>query len=408
MDFSEGEINRLRLLRKTWSELHREAEQNFFVLEDVQLEEEYRKAWSIAEIFPTHGTGFTTHRDHFVIDFDEAVLRKRIALFRGTALSDEQVREQFRLANWDFVEARARVQQDENWKERITSCAYRPFDVRPIFYSEDVLDSPRSEIMKHLQTVNIAMVIGKAAHLAQDAEWDLLTVVDRICDTNIFYRGGGSVFPLYVYNVPKEDELALGAERQPNLSPRFVKTLCGQWGVPFRSAVEYLSSDVITPEGIFYYAYAVFHSSTYRQRYAEFLKIDLPRLPLTSDLELFHKLADKGKRLVALHLMKAPVLNRLITRFPERGSNIVEHVHYDFRQGRVYINPLQYFEGIPSEFWEFRVGRYAVLQKWLKDRKARALSLKDLYHYQKIVRALKETVRLMGEVDALIPGWPME
>jgi hypothetical protein len=49
-----------------------------------------------------------------------------------------------------------------------------------------------------------------------------------------------------------------------------------------------------------------------------------------------------------------------------------------------------------------------VLHKWLKDRKGRKLSFDDLFHYQKIVVALKETMRLMGEIDVLIPAWPIE
>jgi len=53
-------------------------------------------------------------------------------------------------------------------------------------------------------------------------------------------------------------------------------------------------------------------------------------------------------------------------------------------------------------------GRYQVLRKWLKDRKGRKLSFDDLFHYQKIVVALKETIRLMEEIDGLIPSWPIE
>jgi len=49
-----------------------------------------------------------------------------------------------------------------------------------------------------------------------------------------------------------------------------------------------------------------------------------------------------------------------------------------------------------------------VLHKWLKDRKGRKLSFDDLFHYQKIVVALEETMCLMKEIDDLIPAWPIE
>lgn len=78
--------------------------------------------------------------------------------------------------------------------------------------------------------------------------------------------------------------------------------------------------------------------------------------------------------------------------------------------GRVYINSEQYFEGIPPEVWAFTIGGYQVCHKWLKDRKGRTLSDDDQHHYQKIVVALAETIRLMGEIDAVIDangGWPI-
>lgn len=56
----------------------------------------------------------------------------------------------------------------------------------------------------------------------------------------------------------------------------------------------------------------------------------------------------------------------------------------------------------------FHVGGYQVCEKWLKDRRGRQLSFDDLMQYQKAVTALKETIRLMEEIDRAIPGWPME
>lgn len=137
------------------------------------------------------------------------------------------------------------------------------------------------------------------------------------------------------------------------------------------------------------------------------MKRDFPRLPLTSDLALFAALAAKGEELVGLHLMTSPVLDRLVIRFPEGGDNVVEKVRYSVPDGRVYINKDQFFEGVPEEVWVFRVGGYQVLDKWLKDRKGRALSSADVRHYQRIVVALSETRRLMREVDGTIPAWPL-
>ena len=67
------------------------------------------------------------------------------------------------------------------------------------------------------------------------------------------------------------------------------------------------------------------------------------------------------------------------------------------------------FQSVPEEVWDFNIGGYQVCNKWLKDRKGRALTAEDVVHYQKIIVALNETVRIMAEIDEIIEahgGWP--
>ena len=234
-------------------------------------------------------------------------------------------------------------------------------------------------------------------------------------------REANQVFPLYLYTTPEETAGTLFAQsevtRKANLAPEFIKALEEKLKVTVTSDVTVTSGE-ITPEDIFYYAYAVFHSPTYRTRYAEFLKIDFPRLPLTSDKKLFAKLATKGKELVELHLLKSSNVDDFVTTYPEAGDNKVEKVAFanEPREGskpsrglgRVWINTKQYFGNVPEEVWEFKVGGYQVCEKWLKDRKGRVLSSEDITHYQRVVVALKETIRLMKEIDKSIVKWPME
>ena len=200
--------------------------------------------------------------------------------------------------------------------------------------------------------------------------------------------------------------------RDPNLSPKFIAAVEEKLGLEFVREGKGDLEATFGPEDILHYAYAVFHSPTYRERYAELLKIDFPRLPLTSDRELFKALAERGEELVSLHLMESPKPDQFITKFDVPGSSEVEKVRYMEPRGdvpgRVYINKTQYFEGIEPEVWEFQICGYQILHKWLKDRKGRKLIFDDFFHYQKIVVALKETMRLMGEIDELIPSWPIE
>jgi predicted helicase len=196
--------------------------------------------------------------------------------------------------------------------------------------------------------------------------------------------------------------------RRPNLNVELIKKLINNWGLNF---VEDGKGDLqvtFGPEDILDYVYAILHSPTYRTRYAEFLKIDFPRLPFTSNKTLFKELAGKGSVLVSLYLMESPLINILITKYPIDGDHLVNKVRIEEKTQRVYINKTQYFEGVPSEVWNFHIGGYQICEKWLKDRKGRKLSIDDINHYQKIGVALKETMRLMNEIDGLITKWPIE
>jgi len=200
------------------------------------------------------------------------------------------------------------------------------------------------------------------------------------------------------------------------------------------------------PEDIFHYAYAVFHSLTYRTRYADQLKIDFPRLPLTDDVELFRQLVMRGVDLVALHLLEdnyegaywnrhnePSPLTQPITQFV-RGKNdaqvgsMSKSRAYDEKQKRIWLDTSNRKDGSYFQFsddinaeealatWEFHIGGYQVLHKWLYDRRAkgseagRVLTDEDIEHYQRVVVALYETRRLMDEIDEVIDehgGFPL-
>lgn len=207
--------------------------------------------------------------------------------------------------------------------------------------------------------------------------------------------------------------------RRPNLCAAFIEEFSRKLGLKF---VEDGRGDLkksFGPEDVFDYIYAVFHSPTYRTRYAEFLKIDFPRVPLTSNVALFRTLVKLGGSLVKLHLLEfetrgssearglSPLADRPVT-YPVRGDHTVEKVRYVDKDWQVWINGKQYFEGVPKDVWEFHIGGYQVAEKWLKDRKGRTLSSEDREHYRKIIAALRETIRLMNEIDAAIPAWPIE
>jgi len=163
---------------------------------------------------------------------------------------------------------------------------------------------------------------------------------------------------------------------------------------------------------VLHYAYAIFHAPSYRTRYAEFLRVDFPRVPLTSNQKLFRQLCEYGRQLVELHLLKSN--GSLHVSFPEKGDNSVQEVTYTppggSEPGRIRINAEQWFEGVPPEVWAFCVGGYQVCEKWLKDRRGRQLTIEERREYPRIAAALAETLRLQAEIDAAIAaagGWPL-
>jgi predicted helicase len=431
-----------------WERLEPQPPYYFFVPKDFDLLSEYERGWSVPDIFPVHSSGIKTHRDHFVIDVDEDRLRERIAALRDEALSDREIAERFNLqdtASWKLTEARAELQAWDGWAEAFTRCLYRPFDVQPIYYADALIDRPRHDVMRHLLHENLALITvrqlagGHFRHVFathHPGDGNAISISSR--EYNYY-------FPLYVYNKTAEaeprrqsgsafnlilfDEQEAYQTRHPNLSRPFIAAVEQTLDLRFVSdgkgdlttVDDPAAATSVGPEDLLHYAYAVFHAPTYRERYAEFLKIDFPRLPLTSDRALFAALAQKGEAIVALHLMDAPRLDRSPVRFPVADANQVASRHPRYlppgepepgsgeplKQGRVYINATQYFEPIDPAVWAFEIGGYQVLHKWLKDRQGRALSFDDVQHYRRIVVALQETLRLMDAIDETIPQWPM-
>ena len=110
-----------------------------------------------------------------------------------------------------------------------------------------------------------------------------------------------------------------------------------------------------------------------------------------------------------MHLLESPCLYKHITTYAGSALPVVENVTY--ANGTVWLDKKQScgFAGVPEAVWNFHIGGYQVCQKWLKDRKGRKLSQDDIAHYQKIVVAISETIRLMTEIDKVIDahgGWP--
>ena len=348
----------------------------FFVPKNFNLKAEYEKGFKTDDVFVLSTSGVKTHNDAELVSFKKFSMK----------------------TNNNYL--------------------YRPFDLRWIDYDLEKVERHRYSVMQHmLNGENIGLVFNRTA--SDQIDYSHFFISANIVDVRFFPDYGGAPFfaPLYLYKTQiqeiktrdkqtnlfnaKEAQTSLKSEilkKELNIKPEFWKLVKSKYGN-------------IEREKFFAYMYAVFHSPAYRERYKEFLKIDFPRLPLTSNKDLFKKLSELGQELVDLHLMKSNKLNNSPINFPVHGINSVDKVN--FVSGKVWISTTQYFEGIEEEVWNFHIGGYQVLDKWLKDRKKAKYALKDedIEHYKKIYVALKETIRIMKEIDELIQsngGFPID
>lgn len=404
------------LLATEWQELRPQAPDYLFVTHDTDRLAEYTEGWKITDVMPISLPGY---QPSCAAAYEREGVVQRLRDLRDAHLSDAQLRERYGLVDtpvWKLSEARTRLRQTDDWANTITECLVRPFDRRPCSLDEIALGSSSGEVWQLADAGNLYLALSRQP-AAND--WHHALVADAPTpSTYVESAETTQVFPVYLYpangKIVSESAFAPGKHgRRPNLHPDFVLAMAERLNWSFVPDGRGDGKHTFGPEDVLAYAYALFYSPAYRQRYAEFLKVDVPRVPLTSDKKLFRGLARKGRKLVNLHLMRKAGLWRLITGFTGTGRSLVEQDFPRYLQlagehgGRVYINENKYFEGVPRAVWEFPMGGYPVLDSWLKDRRGRILTFEDTLYYQRIIVALNETLQTMTEIDQIIPALPL-
>jgi predicted helicase len=386
-----------------WKKVEPQSPFYLLIPQNNDLLPEYNRGWKVTDIFPINSVGIVTARDKLTIHWSREDILQTVNDFAN--LPVELARQKYSLGtdyrDWKVNLAQDDLKRSEVSKNSIVSILYRPFDIRHTYYtgkSKGFHCMPRGEVMQHMLVEdNLALVTsrltkGETFHHAQVSR----NIVEVIC-MSPKTSNNGFVFPLYLYPKTKAEK-DMGMERRPNIAPKFIARL--------EQSLGYTPA----PEAIFHYIYAILNSPIYCSRYAEFLKGDFPRIPITCNVNLFCQLGELGEQLVNLHLMKSPILNQTSSLFINNGGGcIVDAGHPKYENGKVVINKQKDgFMDVPEAVWNFHVGGYQVCHKWLKDRKGRTLSQDDIEHYQKIVVALGQSIDLMAKIDAAIPNWPMD
>lgn len=399
-----------------WKSLQPQAPFYLFVPQDEMVRDEYSQYWHIPKIFSLNGDpapGIVTTHDDFAISWSREEAINKVERLLATT-NEIEARSLFKLCSqnqWNYARAKEEM-SDNAWRNQAHEVLYRPFDTRWTIYNRNVAVHKRDRVMQHMLTKgNLGLATTRSTEIERGWE-HLLCTNGLITLHTVSIKEINYIFPLYLHTSTKSDlfDDSIEGSRRANLSPEFIADFSTRLQLSF--VVDGCGDlrKTFGPEDVFHYAYAVFYSPTYRSRYAEFLKGDFPRLPLTRDVALFRNLCASGKELVALHLIEQ--LPKLETRYPEAGDNTVDAVRYtepgNGVLGRVWINQTQYFDNVPPEVWGYHIGGYRVCQKWLKDRKGRQLSYDDLTHYRGIVAALARTIELQAAIDDAIGEWPLQ
>jgi predicted helicase len=456
-------LNESSFLKIDWKKVNLRTDNYLFATQDGKLHEEFEKLINLNTLFRIGSNGVQTKRDDLFVDFQKNNLTERMNILLSGKV-DKTFSDRYKIEDSSSYPLLRRIENNTFKSNLITDILYRPLDNRKIYYDKDLLGRPFYKVLKQLlnKPNNYCIVLGRQGQAVGNGQWNLVSISNKIIDTNLFYRGGNMALPLYLYPEETGQLTTDGApQREPNLDPKIVQQIAAGLGLtfvpekalrqaqgdtpgshaepveayvmstaaqpPVMSTGAQRSGDISNKDNTFApidlldYIYAVLHSPAYREKYKEFLKIDFPRVPYPAPPGLpegeekeaarkrFWQLVKLGAELRQIHLLESQVVEQYITQYPIDGDNVVGKIYYE--EGRVYINydkaspleieGLQYFSGVPQVAWNFYIGGYQPAQKWLKDRKGRELSYEDIFHYQKIIVALTETDRIMKEIDVV-------
>jgi predicted helicase len=340
------------------------------------VQEVYKQFHSVREMMPTSVTGIVTARDQLAIGINSKELEQAIEMFLGErkpALSDTDMKLK-NTRGWNREEARKALRNPPPWRENIKRVDYRPFDQRWIAYDRRLIDWGRWELMPSMLEDNISLNISR--QVRGGIEWRHALVGSNLFEhTYVSNRTSeiGYCFPLRVK----------GAE---NLSQNF------------RAFIDSRYEHHYTPEEILGYIYAILHAPTYRTRYVEFLRIDFPRVPFPQSADHFEGLSLLGWELVQAHLLRA-LPRPGLGNYHGKGDHTVESVSYASADQSVAINKTQSFKPVPQEVWDFHIGGYRVVEKYLKSRKGRKLTLEEINNVSAITDSLAFTIAQMARID---------
>ncbi len=390
---------------------------NYFFRNSTTNADAYGKWISLPDIFQNSNTGIQTKNDSLFTDISSAALSKRMDEVLSNIGTDESyVRDKYKLkdsAGWQVSKLNGKSFDED----AIRPFLYKPFDKRYIYYDSSMLGRARQSTMNHMMRTNLALVATR--QVTRLPFGHVFVSRSPIEEKTGSHDRTTQLYPLYLYpDSGVFNRLEEHLQPQISFSKLFISGLSKSLDLKVigNRADAFLMD--LSPEDVFYYIYAILYSPEYRSEYGQELMEDFPRIPIPVDLDLLRHLVPLGSELVSLHLMESSKLDQALIPPIGFGEFGVEKI--SFSENTVWIDRARTrgFIGVSEEAWNFHIGGYQVCEKWLKDREAkggknprpgRVLTDEDIEHYQKIVVAISETIRIMGEIDEVIDahgGWP--
>ena len=382
-----------------WRKLSPSAPHFFFTPKIFAGKAGYDRGVPVPEFFAVQNSGVKSSCDNVSVHFDAESLRRVLDDFAALPAHELKARypRQPETRSWTFQRAKEGLRDIPHHPARM---CYRPFDIRHSVAAERAggfIGRPRFDAMRQLlRGDNVALLTSRSFPANQ--HFTHAFVARDIVDG---HAAGGQtyVFPLYA----DAEEVGNGSVRRANINPEIAGKFAQAAGMRYSEKKN--GPGVVDPEALFDYIYAVLHRPSYRARFAEFLRIDFPKIPPARNESEFRRTATIGGKLRALHLLESPTLDDAPYLFSADGENLVDKVSFapDDKSGdatgRVFINKKRHFANVPKVAWDFCIGGYYPAQKWLKDRRGRKLSLDDQTHYRRIIASLTQTAALTKTLD---------
>ncbi|EEO4465480.1 N-6 DNA methylase [Campylobacter jejuni] len=383
-----------------------------FLPQNNDLLEEYNKGISVKDIFMLSSVGIVSGRDKFVIsnsDNLESLEELKTKIKRFLSLDIESARKEFDLGqdsrDWKIEYAQKELKDTQNNSFNYKKIHYRPFDIRWTYYtgqSKGFHCMPRREVMEHfLEGKNLGLSIPRQLKDSK-TEWNHCFLTTTITDQALASGGNGpnNIFPLYLYPTTRSKKFL--KKENPNFNEENFTSKIENFKESFRTFIDELYKEKFSPEYILGYIYAVLFHKIYREKYLDFLKIDFPKIPFTKDKNTFKNLSKLGLKLINLHLLKNDELDFNVGEalFKDiKNKNLkIQKIKYNKDTKELFINESLYFTKVSLEIYEFKIGGYAVLDKYLKSHKEEDI---DHNHFTLIIQTLNETLKIQDEISKI-------